>query len=155
MMRSFIVFSAFALLLSACGPSGEEISPVTGDTEALSGAPESLIGSWRSPSCEKRTYERKLQFDKSESFEAQDLVSPCPPDVVCFWSGVVHRAGTYAVVDEKIKLVVREPRTSSLGQPFPTELVIDPATSAPVEISPTGEACKYVRDAEMPRTPDR
>ena len=157
MIRSFSVFSISALLLlAACGGEGQGVgsseSEISGDG-ALLAAPENLVGTWSSPSCGKRTYARKIQFDLGGSFTGMDLVSPCPPDVVCFWSGIVHRKGTYIVQENTIKLMVSEPRTMSAGQPFPTELVIDPPTQAPAEGTPEGDYCVYVRDNPNTATP--
>lgn len=150
MFRSFSVISISALLLlAACGGEGPDSNTDESKSSsdgALHAAPENLVGTWSSPSCEKRTYARKIQFDLAGSFTGMDLVSPCPPDVFCFWSGIVHRKGTYTVEESTIKLAVSGPRTMSAGQPFPTELEIDPATNAPAETTPDGGYCVYVRD---------
>jgi hypothetical protein len=157
MIRSFSVFSISALLLlAACGGEGQDFGTSESeisDNDALVAAPENLVGTWLSSSCGKRTYGRKIQFDLGGTFTGMDLVSPCPPDVVCFWSGIVHRKGTYTVVENTIKLAVSEPRTMSAGQPFPTELVIDRATNAPAETTPDGDYCVYVRDNPNTATP--
>jgi hypothetical protein len=157
MIRSFSVFSISALLmLAACGGEGQGVgsseSEISGNG-ALAAAPENLVGTWSSPSCGKRTYARKIQFGLGGNFTGMDLVSPCPPDVVCFWSGIVHRKGTYSVQESTIKLAVSEPRTAA-GQPFPTELVIDPPTQAPAEGTPEGDYCVYVRDNPNTATSD-
>jgi len=196
MLRSISVFSAsIVLMLSACGPSGEDTtfgidrsgSPIisgerdskaeglsegteVGDEAGSKGdtalstaaqtyagtstdAPESLVGSWTSPFCAHRSYARKIQFDEAGKFVAQDLVSPCPPDVVCFWSGILNHRGSYEVVENTIKLDLSEPRTNS-AMPFPEELVINRTTGGPAELAPSGDFCNYVRDAE-PITPAR
>lgn len=159
------VFSvSMVLALSACGPSGEggALSTDSSDAEqsaqdsaalmteasvttTVEDAPESLIGSWRSPSCGERTYERRFHFNPSKTFAAEDLVSPCPPDVVCFWSGILYYKGSYLVERTTIKLDISEPRTSPPAWPFPTELVLDPATGGPAEVTPEGKLCSYVR----------
>ena len=166
-MRSISVFSvSMVLALSACGQSGEggaqsadssdsdaeqsaeDSAAIMAEASVTAGAedaPESLIGSWRSPSCERRVYERRIQFNTGGTFAAQDLISPCPPDVVCFWSGILHHKGTYALERTTIKLEVTEPRSSSSAWPFPTELVLDPATGGPAEVTPEGKLCSYVR----------
>ena len=187
MMRSINVFSvSIVLMLSACGPSGEQTafgtdrsgSPIisrepdeeaeglstarSGEARAAGNAalsassqthaatstdapPANLIGSWTSPSCGERTYPRKIQFDAAGHFAAQDLVSPCPPDVVCFWSGILHHRGDYQVLETKIKLELSEPRTST-PRPFPEELLIVSSTGSLAERTPSGELCTYVRD---------
>lgn len=51
---------------------------------------------WSSPSCGERTYERRLWLNPSFTYNTEERVSPCPPDVTCIWSGVVYTQGTWA-----------------------------------------------------------
>jgi hypothetical protein len=117
---------------------------------APAGAADKFAGAWTSPSCGARTYPRKIQFDRGGSFEAQDLVSPCPPKTACIWSGIVINRGTYAVEPRTIRLSVPQPRTGPNAQPFPTTLAIDGASSAPVETSAEGAKCAYAHDDAAP-----
>src|SRR5262249_19354608 len=139
MLRSISVFSASTvLMLSACGPSGEDKAfstdrsdaPLTkgepgegsrdavrkiggeaggagdngevaatraGETMSTDAPPVVLNGAWISPSCGPRNYARSISFDAAGHFTAQDLISPCPRDVVCVWSGIIYHRGDYVV----------------------------------------------------------
>ena len=118
-------------------------SPATG--EASSANPGKLLGSWVSPACGQRTYVRQIEFNPNGKFVAQDLVSPCPRDVVCFWSGIIHTLGSYRVEEGTIELRPDQPRSASGLPYFPRALQMDPATAAPVEVSPEGARCVYTR----------
>jgi hypothetical protein len=74
---------------------------------------------------------------------AEDLVSPCPPNVACVWSGIVNRRGTYARAGDAITLTVSGTPPPQ-GQPLPPTLVIDAATRAPAEDA-GGTRCVYQR----------
>jgi hypothetical protein len=110
-------------------------------------APANVVGAWASPACGGRAYARKIQFNAGGAFEAQDLVSPCPPGTVCIWSGIVLNKGTYVVEGGSIKLNVAQPGVGPNARPLPAAFAIDSATSAPVETSPEGQRCAYGRDA--------
>lgn len=132
-------------------------APTTGGsagTPAPSGGSERLLGVWTSPSCGARTYARTLQFDRGSAFEAQDLVSPCPPKVQCIWSGIVGNKGTYAVEGNTLRLTVTQPGSNAKAQPLPTSLGVDPTTSAPVETAGATK-CVYVKGAPVPPTDQR
>ena len=176
-MRPLNVFSVSALLLSACtSMSGEHIdlgtdrsnsefsdgdrsesrnAESTDEDVAGASAPATvatsaqLVGSWISPACGRRTYVRQIEFNTDGKFAAQDLVSPCPPDVVCFWSGILHTLGTYEVRNETIELKLAQPRIGG-GFPFPTTLELDPTTGAPTELAPEGGRCVYSRGTATP-----
>lgn len=144
--------------LQACSPSATSPdagpSTPTTATGATTGTPAqgpgkgapdgSLVGTWVSPSCGERTYARELDLAADGTFRAADLVSPCPPKVVCVWSGIVHRKGTYTVAGGKITLTPSD-QGGPQGQPFPETLGIDPATGAPFEPDNGGPACTYAR----------
>jgi hypothetical protein len=181
-MRSLNIFSVAALLLlfSGCGStSGEDMSfgtersesgltkpnwsedrsaDAVGRTSSAIPAPRSdvpaqLVGAWISLSCGDRQYTRMIAFHPDETFAAEDRISPCPPDVACFWSGILYHRGRFTVVENTIKLEVSEPRSSASSLAFPTTLEMDPATGAPMEGSPDGELCVYTRAPEMPPDP--
>jgi hypothetical protein len=145
MIRSFsIVTTAAFLLLAGCGSPEMAGSEANADNSAaLLDAKEDLIGSWVSPSCGDRTYARRIRFELNSSFAAQDLVSPCPPDVVCIWSGIVYTDGRYLITGDTIKLIASDTHTGPIVKSFPEELLIDPKTNVPVEVSPEGERCPY------------
>jgi hypothetical protein len=145
MIRSFSMMTVAAFfLLAGCGsPEMAATDTSTDDSRAaLEGVKESLVGSWSSPSCGARRYPRSLQFNGDSTFAARDLVSPCPPDVVCVWSGIVHTRGTY-VVEEGTIFLNDKADPSPVIVSFPDELLVDPTTNSPVEQAPNGELCHY------------
>jgi hypothetical protein len=117
-----------------------------GPPPAPPSAPANVVGAWVSPACGARTYARKIQFNNGGTFEALDLVSPCPPKVACMWSGIVTNTGTYVVEGGSIKLSIAQPGAGPNARPIPAALAIDAASSAPVEMSPEGQRCAYGRD---------
>jgi hypothetical protein len=102
-----------------------------------------LVGTWRSPSCGTRKYERRITFVADGAFTAEDLVSPCPPKVACVWSGIVNRKGRYALAGDTITFSNVEPAQAQ-GEPFPASLSLDPASKAPAERA-DGATCVYQR----------
>jgi len=108
-----------------------------------------IVGAWQSPSCGKRKYPRTIQFDAEGTFLGRDLVSPCPKNAACVWSGIVNTNGKFAVQADKINLTIAQPDARpGVAEPFPTTLVIDRATLAPVETSQEGARCVYTRATE-------
>ena len=55
-----------------------------------------FAGEWTGEACGERTYPQVLSFSASGEFTAQDLISPCPKDAQCVWSGIVTRTGTWS-----------------------------------------------------------
>lgn len=109
--------------------------------------PPALEGKWESPSCGSRKYPRVITFDKTGTFHADDLISPCPPNVDCVWSGIVSRQGKYAVSGTTITLTVEGPATSGPGAlPFPATLDLAPT---PIEVV-DGLRCGYRQVAATP-----
>lgn len=179
-MRTFGVLSASLLLLSACtvgggdetdqlgetdrgvrgeqqpvvvddnGTEADPATPPTGSLEAPQASQVYVVGNWVSPSCGERSYPRTIHFDHAGRFDAQDLVAPCPKDVMCFWSGIVLYHGEYGVDARGIALKVAGPDRSPAGVPFPTRLLFDPATSVPVELTREGDRCPYVLASHHP-----
>lgn len=145
MIRSFSMMTVAAFFcLAGCGSpemAGTDTS-IEDTRAALEGVKESLIGSWISPSCGNRTYARSIQFNADSSFVARDLVSPCPPDVVCVWSGIAYTRGMFAVEEGTI-LLINKTDQAPVAVNFPDELLVDPTTSSPVEETPHGELCNY------------
>jgi hypothetical protein len=76
-----------------------------------------------------------------------DAVSPCPPKVVCAWSGIVHWEGSWKLEDGRASLVLAKPKS---GPPLnlPAQLEWD---GAPVEVQ-GGARCLYTR-APQPQPP--
>jgi hypothetical protein len=127
-------------------PTTPTVSPTTPPPTAP--PPASLIGRWISPSCGGRTYARKIEFTTAGKFDAQDLVSPCPPKVACIWSGIVDTNGTYTVASGMIRLAPAQPGNPK-AQPLPATLAIDPTTGAPLETAGGGK-CVYSKDTSKP-----
>jgi hypothetical protein len=118
-------------------------APNTSATASPPLAPAATVaGTWISPSCGARTYERRLVLDPAGTFTAEDRVSPCPPNVACVWSGIVYARGTYTVTSGRIQLTTEGSRPPA--KPLPATLVIDPATGAPAEVE-DGLRCVYTR----------
>lgn len=98
-----------------------------------------LLGSWVSPSCGERKYERQLSFEAGNRFASLELISPCPPGARCVWSGIVQRLGSYEQKGTRVALVVDAP-VDSHGQPLPEAVEFDGRV---VERAPDGSACEY------------
>lgn len=116
--------------------------------EPATNIPDKLVGTWQSPSCGKRKYVRTIEFNAEAKFHGQDLVSPCPKGMQCIWSGIIDINGTFEVQADKINLKIGEPSgRPGVGEPFPTTLAMDKATSAPIEALQDGTRCVYTRAA--------
>jgi len=148
-----------ALVVQACSPvsgppnagtSSTEPATTTTATAAPATNPEGThVGSWLSPSCGERTYGRQLHLAADGTFQAQDLVSPCPPKVACVWSGIIHRQGTYTLADGKIVLTEKG-EAGPQGKPLPATLGVDSSTHAPFETDSAGKVCPYAYRAKSP-----
>lgn len=101
-----------------------------------------LAGTWSSPSCGARTFERVLELRGDGTFTAHDRVSPCPPGARCVWSGIVTREGTWSVAGDRLALAVTKEGTGPKTVVLPTSLAID--GRAPVEEA-DGTRCVYTR----------
>lgn len=158
------VLSSLLVALAACMPPppspGPEPEPPPAPTGPATPAPTEtapptatattpaptvdITGTWKSPACGTRKYERQITFAADGTFSATDLVSPCPPNVRCIWSGIVNRSGKYTSAGDTITFTSVEPQNTR-GAPFPASLTIDPATHAPVERADDGSSCVYQR----------
>ncbi len=88
-------------------PDPSEGEPVSGEVDA-SGPP--VVGDWHTIDCGVE-YPVELSLADDGSFELKDLVSPCPPNARCMWSGVVLRSGTWSAQGPTVTLTVEgEPR---------------------------------------------
>ncbi len=101
-----------------------------------------LVGTFASPSCDKRTYAREITFGKDGKFSAQDLVSPCPPGARCVWSGILARAGTFSLAGSTVTLTVTEGADSKPGSPLPATMTF---TGGALSESAGGATCAYQR----------
>lgn len=96
-------------------PSAAPTATPTNDATAL-------VGHWESASCGERTYEREISLAQDGSFTAADLVSPCPPDKKCVWSGIVQRSGKWEMKESTLILTVEKGADGKAGQPFPAQI---------------------------------
>lgn len=105
-----------------------------------------LYGTWKSPSCGARGYERRIYFETDGTFQSEDMVSPCPPGTVCVWSGIVVTHGTFVVTGNTVALT---PKSGGGGPKpgaaeLPKSLTWD-AQGALSETAADGSACAYKR----------
>jgi len=136
---------------SAPPPPSATVAPTASTTPgpAPSGN-SSLTGVWQSASCGNRKYVRTIQFDAEGTFLGRDLISPCPKGTACIWSGILDTKGKFEVRLDKISFTLEQPQgRPGVGQPFPTTMGIDRATSAPIETTEDGKSCVYTRAAGM------
>lgn len=122
------------------GPTSPPPQPTTQTPPA---GDASLAGTWVSPSCGDRKYERILTLGADGTFQAKDMVSPCPPNVQCIWSGIVDRKGRYTRSGDTLTLAVEGP-AGDRAKPLPATLTIDKATGAPAEQA-GGATCVYTK----------
>lgn len=104
--------------------------------------PTNLVGTWESASCGGRAYPRSLTFADATSFNAQDLVSPCPKGTQCIWSGIITRSGTYKTEKDLVTLTTAKTSNGPAKTQFPTTLTLD-ASRSPVEAGTDGKPCVY------------
>lgn len=103
--------------VTAAGPKAPTVPTLLGDVPGVT-----FVGVWTSPGCEGRTYARNLLFARDNSYAGVDLISPCPPDKQCMWSGIVGYAGIWK--QEGNKLQLREIGSPTVpGSPHPTEVI--------------------------------
>ena len=118
------------------GPPGEVLSATTPPpppppmpAEVTPGA--SFI-TWTSASCGERTYPRNVTLNPDFSYTTEELVSPCPPDAKCVWSGVVNTQGTWKEDADRVRFT--ETQGGSQGMPRPMELVWEGGRTSLVEV---------------------
>ncbi len=63
-----------------------------------------IVGDWTSPACGGRTYARNISFSSNQHYAAIDLVSPCPVDTTCVWSGLTAFAGLWELQGKKLRV---------------------------------------------------
>lgn len=105
-------------------PTTQPTSQPTTTTAPTASAPpanDGPAGSWTSASCGNRKYVRDLDLKSDGSFAAHDLVSPCPPDAKCVWSGIVDRKGTWKLEGDKVSLSFTDANKQA-GDPLPSSL---------------------------------
>ncbi len=120
-----------------------EVAPAS--EEPTPAPPKSVVGTWASATCGERTYARELVFVEGGSYVRLDLVSPCPPDALCVWSGIVHFTGGWRLEGDRVRLI-EEVQVGSGGPAGftsrPEELVLDASTPT-LTAHVAGEDCVY------------
>ncbi len=122
----------------AVPPGAPTVPTLLGDVPGVA-----FLGDWTSPGCEGRAYARNLRFEKEGDYAGIDLVSPCPPDAQCMWSGIVGFAGIWK--QEGNKLLLREiGAPTAAGSPHPTEVI------STVDGTLVENGCTYTRGLTVP-----
>jgi hypothetical protein len=146
---------AFFFLTSAALGTAPQIDasqrPVVGDRGSCAAflhaakpttVPTGLVGLWTNDSCAPRKYPRTILVAADGTFEANDMVSPCPPRAQCAWSGIETTRGTWTFSAPQT-LHLKPASAPARGQSsFPTTLSF--TTSALLETH-DGVSCSYIR----------
>jgi hypothetical protein len=107
--------------------------------------PTSIVGTWASATCGERSYARELVFVEGGSYVRLDLVSPCPPDSLCVWSGIVHFTGGWRLEEDRVRLI----EEVMVGSGGPAGFVSRPEALAvageTLVAHVAGEDCVYTR----------
>jgi hypothetical protein len=102
-----------------------------------------FTGDWTSTGCEGRSYARNLYIASDHSYAGIDLVSPCPPNAKCMWSGLVAYTGIWK--QEGNKVLLREiGAPKEAGMAHPTEI----QATTKGELIENG--CTYTRGITVP-----
>lgn len=87
-----------AVLLIGCGGAARNGTETPAPKPTVTGPPTvqtTLQGRWKSLPCSGRDYVRELNLYQDGTYEARDLVSPCPEGATCIWSGIEVHKGTW------------------------------------------------------------
>lgn len=118
-------------------------SPSSSASAPSSDPGANLTGTWQSPGCGARKYARELTLGADGTFNARDLVSPCPKDASCVWSGIVERKGTYASGAGRLTLSVSDAGKPA-GEPLPGRLLYHAPDATLIE-DPDHTNCVYTK----------
>ncbi|NUQ78391.1 MAG: hypothetical protein HUU21_33090, partial [Polyangiaceae bacterium] len=123
-------------------------APAATDPPHASASELRFAGTWSSPSCGDRTYERRLTLKEDKTFRAEERVSPCPPKVQCVWSGILYWNGTFVTNEKGLVLTKTGGADSGRGGKIesPLTLEVDKASGALMEAR-GGAKCPYTRMA--------
>jgi hypothetical protein len=136
------------LLFVACSKPAPEPPPppVEGPkVNTLLGESAGVVftGYWTSTGCEGRTYARNLYIQEDQAYAGLDLVSPCPPNARCAWSGITAYAGIWQQQGDKVMLrEIGAPKEA--GSAHPTEITAN-AQGQLVE-----NGCAYSKGTTVP-----
>jgi hypothetical protein len=115
--------------LAVCGP----FEPIVDD----------VVGEWSTVI----DYEVQFEFALDGTFVKRDLVSPCPPDAVCFWSGIVTNTGTWNVGGTAVNLAYNTANDFSGAVGFPATLDADFCDDTVTLIETLADGTTVVYDA--------
>ncbi len=101
-----------------------------------------FAGDWSGEACGERSYPQVLSFSDSGDFTAQDLISPCPKDATCVWSGIVTRKGTWS----------HQAMTLTLSQTGETPESPKPAAALPTTLTLAHDILKSNNDCAYRRS---
>jgi hypothetical protein len=162
-MKLATMWGTLALLAIGCGgaaaatPESAEAGSVTaGDAETGGGETTtsvsdaatvspgfSPVGRWENSSCGERKFLRRINFTDDGTFAALDEVAPCPPKVVCVWSGIIHWRGTWKLDGPLIRLAI-EPIAGKKPPEAPPETFVVLADDPPSIGEQAGDlTCPY------------
>lgn len=120
-MLALIVFGCVGKAPETQAPTGPipEVSAPIPEASAPPVAPAAAAvpGRYDGPACGKREYVRQIDLRVDGSYEIQDLVAPCPPDVACMWSGILTFTGTWVETAQGIGVTEAPGAQGPEGQP--------------------------------------
>ena len=109
----------------------------------------SFTGTWSSSECGARSYPREVTLVAGGTYNGRDLVSPCPPNARCVWSGVVTFGGTWRQDGAVVGLSEERVDQGQLAKARPSELHFDPITTRLYEQDGQGR-CYYESGSAQP-----
>jgi len=135
-------FSAIAIVCAALTVTAL-LTTVAASAPPIDPEPvDEVAGRWAGPPCEYRDYYRQLELQTDGTFRATDLVSPCPADARCIWSGIVIRSGTWRLHGRRIDLHVEQ--DDRQARPLPGALQYFSGSQTLEEAVPGASArCQY------------
>lgn len=101
------------------------------------------VGSWSSPWCGDREFERLIKLQKGGELRGEDRVAPCPAGSQCMWSGVIFWSGSWRVDGDYAILTEVSPPPGPVDAPRPKVLEWSEYADSPAERSPEGKLCAY------------
>ncbi len=109
-----VIFTAFigaiavglvGCIINAPTKNSAQTTPATVAEEAPSAPMIEYPAMYSSKACHARKYRRDIVLSAGGSFSAQDLISPCPPNARCVWSGIVNSKGRWSEDNTSVTLL--------------------------------------------------
>ena len=104
---------------------------------------EELVGEWTAKGPQ---WEVQLTFNKDFTMQKRDLVAPCPPEAVCFWSGIVTNEGAFQINPNDVELKFSTDNDFNGGVTLPKHLAVSRTCDGAVELIemlPDGNTVTY------------